>query len=199
MKQKQSGIYLIKNTVTGKVYVGSSADVDARWYYHRRLLRLNKHDSPKLQNSWNKHGEDAFKFEIIEPVTNLIHLVAIEQTFIDYYKAAESGYNVVPTAGMPPSRLGLKATAETKAKMSASMKKRNGFSEEHQAKLIAAGAKRGKSGKGKHYHCQNGKFLVSVYSPGAGIGEHRNRKYLGSFGTEEEAKAVVAAFYKEQK
>ena len=111
---KTSGIYLITNTVTKKVYVGSSVDIKARWKEHLSSLRKGRHHSVKLQRSWDKHGEDIFKFEVIEPVENVLHLVAIEQTFIDYHKAATiAGYNVSPTAGSP---LGVRHSEETKEK-----------------------------------------------------------------------------------
>jgi group I intron endonuclease len=128
---KNSGIYLIRNTVTGKVYVGSSVDIKARWIRHRAMLRGNRHHSSKLQNSWNKHGKNAFKFEVIEPVANVLHLTAIEQTFLDYHKAVECGYNICTCTN---SVLGRKHTDKTRAKMSAS---RAGIvlSEESRAKI----------------------------------------------------------------
>ena len=37
-----------------------------RWDCHKAQLRGNYHDNPHLQNSWNKYGEENFKFEILE-------------------------------------------------------------------------------------------------------------------------------------
>ena len=62
----KSGIYKITNTVNGKFYVGSSKNIKWRWYCHRHYLENNKHDNPKLQHSWNKHGKSNFTFEVIE-------------------------------------------------------------------------------------------------------------------------------------
>lgn len=55
MKEK-TGIYQIKNILTGKVYVGSSIDIHDRILDHKQMLKKDKHHSPKLQNSVNKYG-----------------------------------------------------------------------------------------------------------------------------------------------
>ena len=61
-----SCIYKIINLVNRKFYVGSTNDSKIRFRQHRRLLRNNRHHCKHLQASWNKHGEDAFVFEIAE-------------------------------------------------------------------------------------------------------------------------------------
>jgi hypothetical protein len=59
---------------------------------HLTNLQKNKHHSYKLQNSWNKHGEESFKFEIIEQC-NRDHILHREQYWIDYYDSFKNGYN----------------------------------------------------------------------------------------------------------
>lgn len=61
-----TGIYKIENLVNGKVYIGQAVDIECRWISHISMLKNNKHHSKHLQNSWNKYGEENFKFEIIE-------------------------------------------------------------------------------------------------------------------------------------
>mgnify|MGYP000355475291 CR=1 FL=1 len=63
---KNCGIYLIRNRISEKFYVGSSIDIDRRWTRHIDDLNKNKHHSVKLQNSWNKYGKDNFDFFIIQ-------------------------------------------------------------------------------------------------------------------------------------
>lgn len=61
-----SGIYCIENTVNNKKYIGRSLNVQFRICDHKRKLRLNIHENPVLQYSWNKHGEDNFIFYLID-------------------------------------------------------------------------------------------------------------------------------------
>lgn len=117
-----SGIYIIGNILTNKVYVGSACTLKSRIRTHRARLNLKKHHSLKLQNSWNKHGHESFVFEVIEYVEDKTNLIVREQFWMDYYKAATTeGYNVALIAG---SSLGIRHTAETRAKVSAANKGR---------------------------------------------------------------------------
>jgi group I intron endonuclease len=65
---KVVGIYCIKNVVTGKMYIGSSINIEGRWKQHRYQLNTNRHENHYLQHSWNKHGEGSFEFSILEVV-----------------------------------------------------------------------------------------------------------------------------------
>lgn len=64
----QSGIYKITNTITGRFYIGSAVNFRKRWREHIIRLRRKTHHCAPLQNSWHKHGEDAFVFEVLELV-----------------------------------------------------------------------------------------------------------------------------------
>jgi group I intron endonuclease len=73
MKNKNRGIYIIVNQVNGKLYIGQSRNIKLRWENHLTLLRNNRHGITKtnkktdhLQSSFNKHGEDAFIWKILE-------------------------------------------------------------------------------------------------------------------------------------
>jgi group I intron endonuclease len=113
---KESGIYCIKNTVNGKLYIGSAVMFCGRFASHLSLLRKNKHHSPKLQHAWNKYGEDAFCFEALEVVTNKDQLINREQVWIDRLNSSgKNGYNIAPSAG---SMLGFKHTEESKRNIS---------------------------------------------------------------------------------
>jgi group I intron endonuclease len=107
-----SGIYRIRNTITNKVYIGSSRDMFERRAEHRRLLRKGEHRSVKLQRSFDKHGEEAFVFEILEEVKDKLRLCDLEQVWIDWYSASVEGYNMSGRA----SRIEL--TPEVKKKLS---------------------------------------------------------------------------------
>lgn len=61
-----SGIYLIRNEVTGKMYVGSAVDIARRFARHRYQLRTGTHPSRHLNASWKKYGEEVFEFAILQ-------------------------------------------------------------------------------------------------------------------------------------
>jgi len=63
---KESGIYKITNKVNGNVYIGSAKEFKERVRNHLNSLKKNKHHNKHLQASWNKHGPDAFMFEVVE-------------------------------------------------------------------------------------------------------------------------------------
>ena len=87
------GIYMIKNVVNGKFYIGSSKDINKRWIIHKSRLKTNKHDNIILQRSYNKHGEDSFIYSIIEE-TELDNLLIREQYYLDLYKNDNLCYNI---------------------------------------------------------------------------------------------------------
>jgi group I intron endonuclease len=131
-----TGVYMIEHTASGKKYVGSAAkSFSRRWHTHRSRLRNGTHHSRHLQAAWDKYGEEAFVFRIVEPCLPE-HATGVEQVFIDWYKSTdrEFGYNIAPVAG---SCLGIKRTAETCAKLSVAKKGRK-LTAEHCAKLSSA-------------------------------------------------------------
>jgi len=63
---KTSGIYTITNLVNGKMYVGYTKNLRIRKSDHFTQLRNNNHGNIHLQKSYDKHGFNAFIFEILE-------------------------------------------------------------------------------------------------------------------------------------
>lgn len=116
----RTGIYLITNTITNKVYVGSAVNIDLRWKEHLNDLRKNKHHSIKLQRAFAKYGETNFIFDVIM-LCDKLELIVNEQTFINQFESYKKGYNSCPIAG---SRLGSKQSEETKNKIRAKLKGR---------------------------------------------------------------------------
>ena len=110
---KVSGIYRIRCLVSGKLYVGSSKIIKSRWYQHRRDLRLGKHASPRLQRAWNKHGEAAFVFEVIEEC-DVDALFIREQFHID---ALKPDYNSMLRVRVISKEMREKARKTVAAKM----------------------------------------------------------------------------------
>ena len=59
-------IYVIENSVTGKFYIGRTNNPASRKRAHFSELRRNAHSNPRLQFSFNKHGEDKFNFRVVD-------------------------------------------------------------------------------------------------------------------------------------
>lgn len=89
-----TGIYSIKNKINGKVYIGKSINIYNRWKQHKSQLQKNKHHSKSLQSDWNKYGEDAFEFSIIEECETE-QLNKKEYDHIVRYDSFRNGYNEV--------------------------------------------------------------------------------------------------------
>lgn len=101
-----SGIYLIKNILDDKVYIGSSINLKSREYKHFWMLRKGIHDNNYLQSSYNKFGEENFKFEILENCEQDL-LVEKENHYIEKYKSIQSefGYNLAKVTDLRRNNL----------------------------------------------------------------------------------------------
>lgn len=130
--QRVAGIYQIRNTVNGKVYVGSALNVQQRWWDHRKYLKKGTHHSQHLQHAWDKYGAPAFSFEVIE-LARQEELIIREQFYIDSFSVVGL-YNTNPRAG---SSLGMKHSEQARVKMSAAQKLRAPPSVETRAKIGA--------------------------------------------------------------
>jgi hypothetical protein len=60
------GVYQVRNTVTGKLLIGTSVDLPAILNRTRAALRLRSHNNRSLQQDWNDLGPEAFEFEILD-------------------------------------------------------------------------------------------------------------------------------------
>lgn len=100
--ESKPGVYLIRNLVNSKVYVGSSADLSRRWIVHKNDLKNGRQHNRHLQSAFNKYGPDAFDFVVLE-VIDLQAGAALrgaEQVWIDRLKACDRshGYNIIPNS-----------------------------------------------------------------------------------------------------
>ena len=60
------GIFSVKNNVTGRQWIGQSANLTSALNRHRLELRLGTHRNPALMADWRAFGEAEFSFEIVE-------------------------------------------------------------------------------------------------------------------------------------
>jgi len=114
-KSRGGLIYKIKNLINGDFYIGSTQNLNKRYYTHLNHIRTNKNTCVKLIRAVNKYGEENFSFEIIEKC-NVEDLLNREQHYLDFLNPQ---YNISKKAG---SNLGIKRTEETKLKKSISQK-----------------------------------------------------------------------------
>lgn len=135
------GIYCWRNIINNKVYIGSSKDLNERFYDHL----FNKSSNIHLQRSITKYGIENFEFSILEFINidlfqNKIEdtkkkILEREQYYLDYickasennYKFKSISYNINRKA---ESCLGAKRTEEQRKNYSAWQKGRK-LSDKH--------------------------------------------------------------------
>lgn len=125
------GIYAITGP-NGRMYVGSTISFLKRRRAHFQDLRKGKHHSLALQRAFDKYGESAFEFVVLE-IAQPGELLLREQAVMDANPGRKL-YNSSRTAG---NCLGVKHTTETRAKLSAQRKGRK-HTAEAKAKVAAA-------------------------------------------------------------
>jgi group I intron endonuclease len=136
---KEVGIYAIINNKNLNIYIGSSNNLKHRKNQHFSLLRNNNHFNKKLQNSWNKYGEENFTFEIIEKCEER-DLMVKESFWMQFYGSykKKNGYNLDTIKGRKI------ISEETKRKISLNHAKYwegKDFSEQHKKRLSENNAK----------------------------------------------------------
>jgi len=109
-----SGIYKITCIANKRIYIGSAVNLHVRKNSHFSALQRNEHGNPKMQNAWNKYGEQAFIFEVLEYVLPM-SLTAREQYWFEKLKPFDrKGFNIAREAG---SALGIKRSPETRERI----------------------------------------------------------------------------------
>lgn len=135
---KKCGIYQIRNLVNGKVYIGSSVNIDKRWKQHLTHIAGGYHVNPLLQSVFRKYGTSNFVFDILEEV-DVEKLLQREQYYLDKIKPWDKliGYNLSRNTSNPMQ--GRKHTPETILKMQKpkTEEHKKKISESHKGKTIS--------------------------------------------------------------
>lgn len=116
MTKFRCGIYGIFHNPTRKVYIGQATQLENRWSVHRFHLRKGTHHCTHLQNSWNKYGENQFRFKLLEEC-NTVRLDELEHKW--YYTYFPKVFNLQPPG---KQARGYKHTETTKKRMSKAAK-----------------------------------------------------------------------------
>lgn len=98
---KPAGIYQVKNTVNGRMLLGSSLNLEGPLNRHKFLLKIGSHTNKSLQKDWDEFGPENFVFEILEevkviddPKFNLSdELTLLEMLWLEKLQPVEKGYN----------------------------------------------------------------------------------------------------------
>jgi hypothetical protein len=62
------GVFQIRNLNNGKIYLGSSLDLNAAWNSQRFQLEAGLHQNNKLQGEWKEFGAENFVYEIVDVI-----------------------------------------------------------------------------------------------------------------------------------
>lgn len=141
----ESGIYKIINLLNNKFYVGSAVNLQRRRARHFSELRNKKHSNKHLQAAWDKYGEAAFIFVVVERVKDTNTLLSVENKWLKKHVGKDYCYNLgvdatAPTLGWSGEKSptwGYKHTAAAKEKIGVASKGRV-QSEEEKAKRSAS-------------------------------------------------------------
>lgn len=92
-----TGIYIIRNTINNKVYIGQAIDIVKRWYTHRCVGSNNCSSNHleyknKIHSAMREFGRENFYIEILEECKKE-ELSTKERYWIDYYNSFYDGYN----------------------------------------------------------------------------------------------------------
>ncbi len=101
-RKKPAGVFQVKNTVNGKILLGSSLNLEGVFNSNRFKLSSGGHPNRELQKEWNLYGPEKFVFETLEvvretddPNFNLEdELTLLEQIWLEKLQPfGDGGYN----------------------------------------------------------------------------------------------------------
>lgn len=87
-------VYMIVNTKNNRMYIGSTVDYEKRFRSHINGLRGGYHDNRKIQEDFEKFGEEAFKFTVLCETYSEDERFEIEESIIQRLKTFIHGYNL---------------------------------------------------------------------------------------------------------
>jgi type II secretory pathway component PulK len=67
--RRPMGVFQVRNTRSGKVFLGSAVDLPSMLNRQRAQLQMGAHPNRSLQADWRALGADAFAFEVLDTLT----------------------------------------------------------------------------------------------------------------------------------
>lgn len=97
--EKVRTIYMLRNKVNGKEYIGLTIDFEKRKRSHyNKLKNPNAATNKELQKDFDNGSWDDFEFIELKKVKGLDKAMEVENELIKKYQTAEKGYNVLYNA-----------------------------------------------------------------------------------------------------
>lgn len=93
-----SGIYKITHLPTGRIYVGSSNNIERRWQAHQTALRQGR-GNPKFRELGCTLAD--FAFEVVEEVQNYEQRLERERYWTEFLGSVVNGLNIRNNAFAP--------------------------------------------------------------------------------------------------
>ena len=101
----KKSIYIIKNDINDKVYIGQSINPENRFKGHIQDKNRKQHNSA-IDGAIKKYGEKHFWFEILEK--DVVNYNEREKYWIRFYNSiCPNGYNILDGGEVPPVNKGL--------------------------------------------------------------------------------------------
>lgn len=163
----KAGVYLFKNKLNNKLYVGSSIVLSKRMASHFYHANSNKETNILLYRSMRKYKLENFSLTILEFCkADIISCSELEKKWIDFYKP---DYNVLK---IPGSSSGFRHSIDTINKLKELFKKENHpkFGSKNSLETNLAISKSIKEFYKTHTHPAKGK--KGIFSAQYGIGGH---------------------------
>lgn len=124
------------------------------------MLRQNRHHAPKLQMSFNKHGEEVFEFVVLRSCKEALSLSKWEQYWVNKKNAYSNGYNTLKEVRwtdpvVQAARVAKKWSDPNQKKQQAEHSRvlwiKPGFKEHHAKRTSEAQKKRWEEFRNKNY------------------------------------------------
>jgi group I intron endonuclease len=134
-------VYLIKNFVNGKLYVGKTNDIKIRWRQHKKIAAGGKAKYPKeysyIHSAISKYGTENFKISILYRYDNenealedeIYHIARLKNEGYELYNLTDGGdgssgykFSEESKRKMSITHIGMRHTEESKCKMSLAQK-----------------------------------------------------------------------------
>lgn len=77
------GVYQIRNTKTGRIYIGESSDMGQRVRIHNGLLSYNAHNNTRLQADYTRYGPSSFRYGVVRVSGQLSERIQIERACME--------------------------------------------------------------------------------------------------------------------